>query len=143
MPRFLRSPRFWLAFAAVFAVTGVLYAWQANLLSPWFPAPPRAPVTRGEELFSALLVLLFSLNAGLYVWRRAEGSCPIGTRRATGLAGVLGMTALLCPACTVIPLTLLGTTLTLGFLSPFIPLLRIIALILAGGSLVLLWPRKR
>jgi hypothetical protein len=143
MPRFLRSRRFWLAFCAGLAVAGSLSAWQLGLLSAWIPTPPRVPVTRGEELFTVILVLLLAMNAGLYAWRKAEDSCPIGARRATGLAGTLGLATLFCPACTVIPLAVLGTTFSLTFLTAFLPLLRVIALVLAGGALILLWPRDR
>lgn len=140
---FLRSRRFWTAFCAAFAATAAVAAWELGLFARWLPTPLRPAPDRAEWLFAVALTVLLSLNVGLYAERRATDSCPIGTKRATGLAGLIGGATLLCPACTVLPLTILGTTATLGVLAPFLPLLRIVSVILLVGSLWLLWPKTR
>jgi hypothetical protein len=139
---FLGSRRFWIAFVVTFVVTLCVSAWETGLLAQWIPTPLRPPPDTGEWTFAGVIIVLMSLNVGLYAYRRAADSCPVGTKRATGLAGMLGAATLLCPACTVLPLTILGTTATLGILSPFLPLLRIVSLVLLAGSLWLLWPKK-
>jgi Co/Zn/Cd efflux system component len=100
------------------------------------------PPETSEYMFAAVLLLLLSVSAGLYMWHREHKSCPIGTGKASGIAGIVGAIALICPACTVIPITLLGASVSLSVLGPFMPLLRIVALLIATVTLVLLWPRK-
>jgi len=91
-------------------------------------------------LFTATLIGLFALNAGLFAWRRQQGTCPMGTRRASVLAGALGALALLCPVCLAIPISLLGISLSLLWLAPYIPLLRFVALLVLAVSTMILWP---
>lgn len=119
---------------------GIFFAWELGEL-PWIPAPPRQPATAAEYGFTALLIALLAFNAGLVAWRRKHGSCPVGTRRASGLAGGLGALALLCPVCLFLPFSLFGLSLSLAFLAPFIPLLRIVVLLILLVNTAVLWPR--
>lgn len=139
---FLRSARFW----AVFLVTGALlvafFAWELGML-PLLPVLPRPQATLPETMFTASLVLLLALNAGLLAWQQRFGSCPRGARRASGIGGLIGAFALLCPVCLVLPLSLLGAGVGIAVFAPFIPILRIIALLILIVSTVVLWPRNR
>lgn len=141
-PAFLRDRRFWAAFILTLSACAIVYGWMGNLLSPYLPGPARPPVTADETLFAVAISLLLAMNAGLYAWQRTHGSCPVGTRRATGMSGLLGAAVLLCPACTVLPLAFIGGSVTLAVLMPFLPLLRLVAAILAVCCLALLWPRR-
>jgi hypothetical protein len=109
---------------------------------PFVWSPPRPAPGRDEYAFAILLLILLSLESGLFFWHREHRSCPVGARRAGGIAGIIGAATLLCPACTVLPLTLLGASVSLGVLGPFLPLLRIISLLIAVAALIMLWPRK-
>jgi hypothetical protein len=140
--RVVTSAVFWRWFIITSLVMSIVLAWEMNLLSPTLPGPIRPPITTEEGFFTLLIVLLTGFDAGLYVWRRRHSSCPTGVRRATGLGATFGALALLCPACTLIPIALLGTSITLGFLTPFLPLLRLIAVILLAAVAMMLWPRK-
>lgn len=142
MKRVLASAVFWRWFVIACVLTGVSLAWEMNAFTPWLPGPIRPPVTGEERIFSAIIVLLIGFDAGLYGWHKRFASCPVGVRRATGLGGAFGALALLCPACTLIPIALLGTSVTLGFLTPFLPLLRIVAVIILAAVASMLWPRK-
>lgn len=71
------------------------------------------------------------------------GSCPMGIKSATGIAGVLGAVTLICPVCIVLPASLLGLGFVLTFLAPFLPLLRIIAIVLLAVCIWMLWPKGR
>jgi hypothetical protein len=103
-PHPLQSARFWLGFVCAAGSTGLFLAWETNLLSPLLRGPIRPPATGEELLFTALITLLIGFNAGLFLWNKRYGSCPTGTRRATGIATAFGALALLCPACTGVPL---------------------------------------
>ena len=89
-----------------------------------------------------VLGLLLSFTTGLAVWHTRNGSCPLSVKSATGVAGVLGAITLICPICIVLPASLLGLGFTLAFLAPFLPLLRVIAIILLCASIGMLWPKK-
>jgi hypothetical protein len=140
---FLRDRRFWLAAIAMAAGCAFVYGWMAGAFAPLLRGPLRPPITRGELIFTLLMIGLLSVDAGLYAYRRARGSCPTGTGKATGLAGILGGLVLVCPACTFIPIAFLGTGFTLAILTPYLPLLRAIAVVLAGACLLMLWPKKQ
>ena len=140
---FLRSKDFWLPFTLTALITGLFFAWEADAFMPYIPGPIRPPLTLEEWIFTLLILVLLSLDVGLYVWRKRHGSCPVGARRATGIGAVIGALTLLCPACTLIPIALLGTSVTLSFLSPFLPLLRLITIIILVMVAGMLWPRKR
>lgn len=137
---FFRSSRFWASFAMSGLLFGALMVWEAGLLAGVLPSLPRPPIGPAEAVFSAVIVLLLAFNIGLFSWRSRYGTCPVGTRRATGMAGAIGAVTLLCPVCLLIPLSVLGTGVTLTFLSPYLPLLRIISLILLLASVHMLWP---
>jgi hypothetical protein len=139
----LASAVFWRWFVIASVFMGAVLAWEMNAFTPWLPGPIRPPITSEERVFTALIVLLIGFDAGLYGWRRRFGSCPAGVRRATGIGGMFGALALLCPACTLIPIALLGTSITLGFLTPFLPLLRLVAVIILAAVAAMLWPRER
>jgi hypothetical protein len=143
MKRALSSATFWISFVVGAAFMAAMLAWEMNLLAPWLPGLVRPAITTEEIIFSVLIVLLIGFDAGLYAWRRRFGSCPSGVRRASGLGAAFGVVALLCPACTLIPIALLGTSITLGFLTPFLPLLRVIAVIILIAVAAMLWPRNR
>jgi hypothetical protein len=140
---FLRSKDFWLPFTVTAVITGLFFAWEADAFMPYIPGPIRPPLTTEELIFTLLILLLLSLDVGLYAWRKRHGSCPVGSRRATGVGAALGALTLLCPACTLIPIALLGTSITLGFLSPFLPLLRVVTVVILVAVAGILWPRRR
>ena len=142
MPRFLRSPSFWFPFAIALAVLSVFFLWELGMLHLALPMLPRIRTTALDLTFTGILWILLSFTIGLAVWKNREGSCPIGVKRATGVAGVLGAVSLLCPICIALPVSLLGVRLTLSFLSPFVPLLRVIAIVVLVTAVSLLWPRK-
>jgi len=140
---FLRAGRFWIATILSSAATGLLFSWLLGLLSPFgFTGPPRPQPTNIELLSSVLTAALFSVCIGLIVWQRKYGSCPMGSKRATGIAGTLGTTALFCPICIILPAGVAGFSLSLSFLTPYLPLLRTIVLLMLVMNLSVLLPRK-
>ncbi|MFA7681614.1 MAG: hypothetical protein WCX61_01135 [Candidatus Peribacteraceae bacterium] len=140
---FLHSKSFWISFWSTTLVLGIFFTWELGYCAAWIWSPPRPLPTQGEMLFTALLILLFALNMGLFAWRRKQGTCPVGTRRASAIAGALGAVTLLCPACLLLPFTIFGTSLSLLTLAPHIPLLRIISFVLLIASTLMLWPKRR
>ena len=140
---FLHSSIFWKTFVITGVVLGLFFAWELGQLPiEGLPVPPRNNATDGEKLFTFSLIILIGLNMGLFFWRRSTGTCPVGTRRATGTAAAIGAIALLCPVCLLIPISFLGVSVSLFFLAPYLPLLRAIAIILLVASTVMLWPRE-
>ncbi len=142
MLRFLRSPSFWFPFLIALAVLSLFFLWELGILHTVAPSLPRIRTTVLDLTFTGILWILLSFTIGLAAWRNRETSCPIGVRRATGVAGVLGAVSLLCPICIALPVSLLGVSLTLSFLSPFVPLLRVIAIVVLVTAVSLLWPKK-
>lgn len=142
MTRVFTSALFWGSFLIATLFTGAVFAWELGLFAPALPGPLRPEATQEEFVFSVLIVLLIGLNTGLFLWQRRYGSCPVGVKRATGVAAFFGAAALLCPACTVLPIALLGASLSLGFLAPFLPLLRLVTLLILLVVTWMLWPRK-
>jgi hypothetical protein len=138
--RFLRSGMFWKWFGSTFLVLGFFFGWELGLFISVLPSPTTIPSTT-NRLFISTLIVLLSLNIGLLRWQSTYGTCPIGTKRATTAAGALGAFVLLCPVCLLLPLSLAGLSIAIGMIAAFLPLLRIIALILAIASTVFLWPR--
>jgi hypothetical protein len=139
---FLRSTYFWAPFLVCAVVLTLAFGWELNVLPLPIPSLPRAPATGVDLFFTIILGALIAFDAGLLEWRRQRGSCPIGATSATGVASLLGGLAILCPLCLALPASLFGIGTFFVFLSPFLPLLRVVAFILAFVSLVLLWPRK-
>lgn len=139
--QFLHSRSFWYWTCGVALFCSLFFMWELGMI-PQIPGPPRPAPTSGEIVFTIFLIILLSLNAGLLHWRKNTGGCPIGTKGATGIGGSLGALALLCPVCLLLPFSLFGISLSLAFLSPFLPLLRIIAAILLLTSAAMLWPKN-
>ncbi len=142
MRRVLQSPYFWLPFLASLVIVGLFFGWELGLVNGLFPSLPRVPATNLDILFTIILGVLLSLTTGLTVWTTKRGSCPAGVKSATGIAGVLGAVTLFCPVCVVLPASLLGLGFVLTVLTPFLPLLRIIAIILLTVSIWMLRPRS-
>ena len=138
---FLTTKQFWAYFTPTGVTLALLFAWELGMLP--LPSPPRPEPTDSEILFVIILIVLLAFSAGLLGWQKKYGACPIGARRASGVAGVIGMVTLLCPVCVLVPLSLFGISISLLFLAPFLPLMRIIALLIAITSIKLLWPKKR
>ncbi len=139
-----RSWLFWIPFVLSLVLTGSFFAWQLDLLQtiiPSLPVLPRQPATSIDIFFTIVLGLLLSLTTGLIVWNTREGSCPVGTKRATSLAGVLGAVTLFCPVCLVLPASFLGIGVIMAFLTPFMPLLRLIAIVVLGAAVWMMRPR--
>ncbi|PIR52774.1 hypothetical protein COU76_04475 [Candidatus Peregrinibacteria bacterium CG10_big_fil_rev_8_21_14_0_10_49_10] len=138
---FLKSTVFWKWTALTALLCGFFFAWELGMF-PALPSLPRPPVTQNEILYSIAIAVLISFNAGLLGWKKATGTCPVGSKRAAEMGGVLGAAALLCPVCLIAPLTLFGVSISLSILGPFLPLLRVIALVLliASGWMVLVRP---
>ena len=122
-------------------VVTTFFAWELDFLKSFLPSLPRIAPTTEEILFSALLGFLLSLTTGLLFWNIKEGSCPIGIKRATGFAGALGAITLICPVCVIFPASLLGLGIALGVIAPFLPVLRVIAIVVLGITVWMLWPR--
>lgn len=136
---FLRSPRFWIPFVVVGFLFTVFFAWQLNVFSAYgFSGPPRPPVPTHEVIGTIFVVFLLSLNAVLFSWKRKYGVCPVGVRRGMSVAAGFGVLALLCPVCAFGTFVLLGVAVSLSFVTPFIPLLQIVALMLLLTTLWLL-----
>jgi hypothetical protein len=143
MQDFYRSRSFQGGFILSLLLFGGFLLWELNLLNTIIQGPPRPPPTNTELTFTIVLIILLSLNTGLFFWYRQRRSCPVGTKRATTVAGVIGAVTLLCPVCLYIPLSILGLSITLTALIPYVPLLRIVALILIIVSTAMLWPKQR
>lgn len=140
---FLSSGRFWLTAILTLSVISIFFAWELNALaSLGIAGPPRPAPTQFEILMTMLIAFFLPFNVGLFLWRRGLGACPRNTGAATGTAGFMGVLALICPVCTLGPLTFIGFTFSLAVLAPFAPLLQLIAVLLLAASLLLLLPKK-
>jgi hypothetical protein len=137
----LLTKAFWIPFGISAISISLFFAWELNAFAPHFPGFPRPLLTQSELGFTLLLILLLSLNIGLLAWNKRHGTCSVGSKRATTLAGAIGALALLCPACLLIPISILGISLSLAILGPFLPLLRVIAIILLVASAWILRPK--
>ena len=140
---FLRSGTFWIWLLVTAVVTGAFFVWELQLFDLPLPMLARPPATSFELIYTAALTLILSLDAGLFGWRRRHGSCPVGTRRAVGFAGALGGIALLCPVCLALPATFFGISTIIVILAPFLPLIRLIAILFALIALWMLVPTRR
>lgn len=142
MKRIIRSARFWLPFLIAAIIVAAFFAWELDFLRSLLPSLPRPAPTTEEILFSAVLGFLLSLTTGLLFWNIKEGSCPIGIKRATGFAGALGAITLICPVCIIFPASLLGAGVLLTAIAPYLPVLRLIAIVMLGMTVWMLWPRR-
>ncbi len=141
MKNALRNRFFWTGFLVSATLLTFIFAWELGIL-PVLPVLPRPEPTRFELWYTALMIALLSFDSGLVLYRIKQGTCPIGAKRASTIAGSLGVITLLCPACLLIPISLFSITLSLTFLTPYLPLLRIIVLLLLIVSTSMLWPKK-
>ena len=139
---FLQTNTFWKAASITFVICGVFFVWELGLLASIVPTLARPEATSTEMLFAVALAVLLSFNVGLFQYRKTHDGCPVGAKRATKIAGGLGALALICPACILLPISIAGVGLSLAFLSPFIPLLKMVALFLLVVSAVMLIPKK-
>lgn len=139
MNRLLHSSWFWFPCVTSLIVIGAFFAWELDFLNALLPSLPRPPATGEEIIFSTTLGLLLSLTIGMFVWHWKEGSCPIGMKRATGMAGVIGAVTLICPVCIVLPASLIGVAVAVSAIAPFLPVLRLIAI---GLLLICMWMMK-
>ena len=134
---------FWQPCIMALVILSAFFAWELGYFGDMLPRLPRPTPTRGEILYTIVLIALLSLNSGLIFFRLKQGNCPLGAKRASTIAGGLGVVTLLCPACLLIPISLFGISLSLTFLAPFLPLLRVIVLFLLIVSTVMLFPNAR
>ncbi len=140
--RFLRSPVFWAWSIPTLAVLSLFFGWELQVVRLPIPTLPRVPATTLELAYTGTLIILLSLSTGLFGWRRANGTCPIGIKRTASAAGILGGIALLCPVCLVLPASLIGISIFFTIIAQFLPLIRLIAMLLALFSVSLLWPKR-
>lgn len=123
-------------------ITGTFFAWELGYFQMILPSFPRPPALLWELAFTGILGVLISLNAGLAVWQSKHGSCPVGVKSASGIAGIVGALTLICPACILLPASLIGFGFFFAFIGPYLPLLRVIAVILLVAALWMLRPKK-
>lgn len=140
--RFLRSPSFWIPFVVTLAFTSLFFVWELGYVNRMLPSLPRPAAGTTDVAFTVVLGLLLSINAGLAVWQKRYGHCPRGVKRASSFAGLLGAVTLICPVCLLLPASLIGIGFVFTFLTPFLPLLRIVAVILLGVSGWMLRPKN-
>ncbi len=143
MLRALRSPSFWIPFCISLVITGTFFAWELGFFLNIVPSFPRPSALPWELAFTAILGLLMSVNAGLAVWQSRYGTCPIGVKRASGAAVLLGAFTLICPVCVLLPVSLAGLGFFFAFLSPFLPLVRVIAVVILVAATYMLWPKGK
>lgn len=139
---FLKQKSFWQPASISLVLLSAFFAWELGYFGDVIPRLPRPEPTQTELVFTAIMILLLALDSGLIFFRVKQGTCPVGAKRATKIAGGLGIVTLLCPACLLIPISLFGISLSLTFIAPFLPLLRIIVGLLLIVSTILLWPKN-
>ncbi len=143
MNRVLRSPAFWLPFTVSLVLSGGFFLWELGYFQGFLPSLLRPQASAAELLFTAALALLLSFNAGLVVWQSRYGHCPLGVKRASSVAGAIGALTLICPACVLLPASLIGASFFFAYVSPFLPLLRAVAVILLVVASAMLWSKKK
>lgn len=135
-PIFIRSA------ATTAFVFGLFVLWQLGFFRSIVYSLPRGNPSWYEYVFATALIIMVSANVGLLRWQKHFGHCPVGNKRASGIASILGAFALVCPACVVVPFTLFGSSIILSTFSPYIPMIQIVSLVLLGISIVLLIPKQ-
>lgn len=138
----MNSKQFWTPFCITAALLGAFFAWELGYFGNLLPQLPRPEPTQFELIYTLVLILLLSLDSGLVFYRLKQGTCPVGAKRASTIAGALGVVTLLCPVCLIVPLSLFGLTLSLAILAPYLPLLRAIVMLLLIVSTIVLWPKR-
>lgn len=142
--RFLNSGLFWIPFAVTLIITGIFFAWELGVFANVLPTiAPRPSILPSEFIFTASLSVLLAFNAGLVVWQSRFGSCPRGVKRVSGIATALGAFTLICPACVLLPASLVSLGFALGLLVPYLPALRLLSIGLLLVTAVLLWPKNK
>ncbi len=139
---FLQSKNFWRPFVLFAVLLSAFFAWELGYFGDALPKLARPPVTQSEIIFTIILIALLSLNAGLAFFRLKLGTCPLGAKRASTVAGGLGFLVLLCPVCLILPFSVFGLTIGLAFLAPFLPLIRVVVMFLLIVSTIMLWPKE-
>ncbi|MBM3231427.1 hypothetical protein FJZ28_03820 [Candidatus Peregrinibacteria bacterium] len=139
--RFLGDTTFRVWSLSVAALCSVFFAWELGAFRTIVWSLSRPPPTSWDILYTVLIIVLLSLAAGLVGYRRKKGTCPVGARNASSIAGALGVITLLCPVCLLLPATLFGIGFSLALLAPYLPLLRLITIMLLSVSMVMLWPK--
>lgn len=122
-------------------ITDIFFLWELGYIT-FLPYIPRPGAYVWEILFTGTLGFLLSLNTGLIFWQTKYGQCPIGVKRASGAAGIIGAFTLICPACVLLPASLISVGFFFTAISPYLPLLRVMAVVLLFVSSVMLWPKK-
>lgn len=138
----LSSRTFWLPTLVTLIACGVLFGWELGGFAGWMWTPLRPEPSMQEIVLTGIIALLLSADVGLIVWRTQRGSCPAGTKRAAGIAGILGIVTLLCPVCIALPVSIAGVGIAMAAVSTFVPLLRAIAIVLLLAAGWMLWPRR-
>lgn len=141
--RFLDSLHFWIPFAFTLVAAGLFFAWELGVFINVLPSVPRPSVLPSEFAFTAALSFLLAFDIGLAVWQRRFGSCPRGIKRASSVATALGALTLVCPACTLLPVSLVSVGTLLSLMSAHMPTLRIVSIALLFMTAMMLWPSRR
>lgn len=142
MPDAFRRRVFWQWFFVMMVIAGMIFAWELDAFKGLLPSPSRPDPTRGEILYAAAIIVLMSFTSGLMGYRMKNGTCPIGARNASAIAGGLSLVTLLCPVCLLLPFSLFGIGLSIAFLAPYLPLLRMIVVLILAVCIWVLWPRE-
>jgi hypothetical protein len=139
---FLNDKHFWRPAVITVIALSAFFAWELGFLGDLLPRLPRPEATVFEIYYTLVLIALLTLDSGLVFFRLKKGTCPVGAKRASTLAGGLGVVTLLCPACLLLPISIFGLGLSLSLLAPYLPLLRAIVLLLLIVSTLMLWPKN-
>lgn len=142
MMKVLRHRVFWTWFIATMILSGLIFAWELGAFKGLLPSPTRPDATQNEIFYAIAIIALLSFTSGLMGYRLKEGTCPVGARNASAIAGSLSLITLLCPVCLLLPFSLFGIGLSLAFLTPYLPLIRIIVVMILAMCIGVLWPKK-
>ena len=139
------SHPFWRAFAISLLILAPLFAWELGLI-PHLPSLPRSPTTLREKAFVGVLLLMLCIDIGLFAMHKNAGHCRrrrFKSKMLTTVAGTLGALTVLCPACLLLPASLFSIGFFFTILTPYLPILRGLALVLLVIAAVILWPKER
>lgn len=139
---FITHKNFWRPFVFSAIILSAFFAWELGYMGDLLPRLARPEPTTLEIWYTVIMIALLSFDSGLIFFRIKKGTCPVGAKRASTIAGSLGVITLLCPVCLLIPVSLFGISLSISFLTPYLPLLRVIVLFLLIVSTLMLWPKK-
>ena len=139
---FISDKNFWRPFIYSAIVLSIFFIWELGYAGDWLPKLARPEPSILEVWYTIAMIALLSFDSGLIFFRIKKGTCPVGAKRASTIAGSLGVVTLLCPVCLLIPVSLFGISLSISFLTPYLPLLRVIVLFLLIVSTLMLWPKN-